>query len=68
MSLFADVLLYHIIGLVEDCILLQGDLDAFELWEEAWQMRYNALKCQYISYCNKRAPIQYEQYQLVHPW
>ena len=49
-----DVLLYKVIRSDEDCASLQSDLDVLQKWADDWQMRFNALKCQHISFCSKQ--------------
>ena len=49
-----DVLLYRVIGSDEDCVSLQSDLDVLQKWADDWQMRFNALKCQHISFGSKQ--------------
>ncbi len=39
-----------------DAALLQDDLDALQLWESRWLMRFNATKCQ-VCVTNKRKAI-----------
>ena len=49
-----DVLLYCY---VEDCLLLQQDLDALEQWSIKWQMSFNPSKCEFLQITNKKSPI-----------
>ena len=55
-----DVLLYKVIRSGEDCASLQSDLDVLQEWADAWQMRFNALKCQHISFCGKQVRINFD--------
>ena len=43
-----------------DCVSLQSDLDVLQEWADAWQMRFNALKCQYISFCGKQMRVNFD--------
>ena len=52
-----DVLLYKVIRLDEDYASLQSDLDVLQKWADDWQMRFNGLKCQHISFCSKQVQI-----------
>ena len=53
MRLFADdSLVYRIICSEGDCAILQEDLHQLELWEEKWQMQFNADKCEVIRVTN----------------
>ena len=54
-----DLLLYKVIRSHEDCVSLQSDLDTLQEWADDWQMRFNALKCQHISFCNKQVQINF---------
>ena len=54
-----DVLLYKVIRLDEDCASLQSDLDVLQKWADDWQMRFNGLKCQHISFCSKQVQINF---------
>ena len=54
-----DVLLYKVNGSDKDCVSLQSDLDALQEWSDDWQMMFNALKCQHISFCNKQVQINF---------
>ena len=58
MRLFADdSLVYSIIQSERDRAILQEDLHQLELWEEKWQMQFNADKCEVIRITKKRKPI-----------
>ena len=52
-----DVLLYKVIKSDEDCISLQSDLNVLQEWADVWQMKFNAQKCQHISFCSKQVQI-----------
>ena len=54
----ANVLLYKVIRSDKDCVSLQSDLDALQEWADDWQMTFNALKCQHISFCNNYKQVQ----------
>ena len=54
-----DLLLYKVTRSDEDCVSLQSDLGALQEWADDWQMKFNALKCQYISFCNKQVQINF---------
>ena len=44
--LFADdCVLYRNIHSLQDCLILQEDLDSLGLWEADWQMKFNVDKC-----------------------
>ncbi len=44
--LFADdCVMYKPVKSIEDCKVLQKDLDQLHLWEERWQLKFNAQKC-----------------------
>ena len=63
--LYADnVLLYNTIHSKEDCVLLQEDLNAFQLWANKWQMMFNPDKCDLIRITNAKLPILYDYYIL----
>ena len=42
-----------------DCVSLQSDLDVLQEWPDDWQMKFNALKCQHISFCGKQVQINF---------
>ena len=47
--LFADdCVLYRNIHSLQDCLILQDDLDSLGLWEAEWQMIFNVAKCHSI--------------------
>ena len=35
-------------------------MDVLQEWADDWQMRFNALKCQYISSCGKQVQINFD--------
>ena len=43
-----------------DCVSLQSDLDVLQEWADDWQMRFNALKCQHISFCGKQVQVNFD--------
>ena len=40
-----DCVLYRNIHSLQDCLILQEDLDSLGLWEADWQMKFNVAKC-----------------------
>jgi ribonuclease P/MRP protein subunit RPP40 len=47
--LFADdCVVYRPVSPEEDCMSLQKDLEALEVWENKWLMSFNATKCNAI--------------------
>lgn len=56
--LFADdCVLYKKISSANDAKDLQEDLDALQLWEHKWLMKFHPSKCQVVNVTNKRNPI-----------
>ena len=44
--LFADdCVMYKPVKTIQDCEVLQNDLDQLQQWEKRWQLRFNARKC-----------------------
>ena len=58
-----DTLLAKEITNENDTIELQNDLDNIIGWTKLWGMKFNAVKCVYMSITNKRSPIK-SQYNL----
>ena len=54
------MLLYRVIGSDENCVSLQSDLDVLQKWADDWQMRFNALKCQHISFGSEQVQINFD--------
>ena len=44
---------------MKNCASLQSDLYVLQKWADDWQMRFNALKCQHISFCSKQVQINF---------
>ena len=44
-----DCVLCRNINSLQDCLILQEDLDSLGLWEAEWQMKFNVAKCHYES-------------------
>ena len=64
--LFADdSLLYRRIKTIDDCRLLQHDLDALEQWEHTWQMSFRPDKCKLLRFTRSHSPIPFN-YTLHH--
>ena len=63
LKLYADdVTLYREIKSVEDCHLLQEDLDRICDWANKWQLRLNAAKCEAFLISNKRKTISFDYF------
>ena len=61
--LFADdSLIFRVIETFEDCILLQKDLEALEIWENMWQMQFRPDKCGCIRFTCSGNPILLDYY------
>mgnify|MGYP001796102237 CR=1 FL=1 len=59
-GLFADdSIVYSKITSINDCQLLQDDLDALTLWSKVWDMEFNTDKCKILSVTNKKNIINY---------
>ena len=54
------MLLYRVIRSGGDCVSLQSDLNVLQEWADAWQMRFNALKYQHISFCGKQVRVNFD--------
>lgn len=64
-KLFADdSMLFKVIDNDTDRELLQRDLSALELWEEAWQMSFNPTKCVVLRISSKKKKARQTTYQL----
>ena len=59
-ALFADdSKCFKSIDSVNDCILLQNDIDALFHWSQTWKMSFNASKCKVLSITRSRSPITF---------
>ena len=57
LRLFADdALLYRSIETVNDCIILQNDIDKLVPWSKSWQMQFNVIKCHTMRTTRKKEP------------
>ena len=62
--LFADdCVLYRNIQSLQDCLILQKDLDSLGLWEADWQMKFNVAKCN-----SMRVTRHYSHKQIIHDY
>ena len=52
-----DVLIYRPIRSLDDCKILQEDLNAIDQWAVHWQARFNPDKCEHIRITNSKNPI-----------
>jgi len=52
-----DMKLYKLIRTLEDCSLLQNDLDRFVTWSESLGLNLNIAKCRSMSFTRNRSPI-----------
>ena len=58
-----DCVLYRNIHSLQDCLILQKDLDSLGLWEADWQMKFNVAKCH-----SMRATRHYSHKQIIHDY
>ena len=62
--LFADdCVLYRNVHSLQDCLILQEDLDSLGLWEANWQMKFNVAKCH-----SMRVTLHYSHKQIIHDY
>ena len=62
--LFADdCVLYRNIHSLQDCLILQKDLDSLGIWEADWQMKFNVAKCH-----SMRVTRHYSHKQIIHDY
>ena len=58
--LFADdCVLYREIRDINDCKILQSDLNKLYTWQHKWQMKFNAKKCNIMHVTRKKTPHKY---------
>ena len=66
--LFADdSLIFRPIKTIDDCLLLQRDLDALEQWEHTWQMKFRPDKCKLLRFTRSKSPIPFTYTLHNHP-
>ena len=58
-----DCVLYRNIHSLQDCLILQEDLDSLWLWEAYWQMKFNVAKCH-----SMRVTQHYSHKQIIHDY
>ena len=51
-----DILLYCRSTSLEDCTLLQNDIDNLIKWSKTWQLLFNFDKCEFLRITNKLSP------------
>lgn len=60
----------RVIKNLDDCHVLQEDLDCLQGWADSWRLCFNTAKCEVLSVSRKRHPIVYDykigQHSLVH--
>ena len=62
--LFADdCVVYRNIHSLQDCLILQEDLDSLGLWEADWQMKFNVVKCH-----SMRVTRHFSHKQIIHDY
>lgn len=63
LRLFADdALLHRSIDTVNDCIILQNDIDKLVSWSKSWQMQFNVTKCHTMRITRKEKPASMDYY------
>ena len=63
LRLFADdALLYRSIDTVNDCIILQNDIDKLVSWSKSWQVQFNVTKCHTMRITRKKEPASMDYY------
>ena len=58
-----DCVLYRNIHSLQDCLILQEDLDSLGPWESDWQMKFNVAKCH-----SMRVTRHYSHKQIIHDY
>ncbi len=59
-KLFADdTKIYSRINNINDCIMLQGNLNSLEEWAQKWNMRFHPDKCKILRVGKNHPPFQY---------
>ena len=60
-KIFADdVTLYAFMQTVQDCQILQADVDSISHWCGIWQLRLNPSKCEVLCIFNKWSPLYFD--------
>ncbi len=59
--LFADdCIVYRPVKTMQDCEELQNDINKIGEWENTWQMKFNADKCNALKITRARSPLDYK--------
>ena len=59
-GLFADdTYIYRSIRSINDCKILQKDIQKLMQWEQSWSMEFHPNKCKVLRITNKRKEIKY---------
>ena len=67
--LFADdCVMYRPIRHANDCEALQEDLNKLHDWEERWQLRFNATKCNILRATHARKKDNHQELRLTCAW
>ena len=54
-----DTYIYRSIRNIDDCKILQEDLQKLMQWEQSWSMEFHPDKCKVLRITNKRKVIKY---------
>ena len=54
-----DILLYSEISSINDCTLLQNDINYLFNWSETWLLQFNPAKCMHLRITNKHLYIKF---------
>ena len=49
-----DILIYGVLNCIDDCKMLQRDLDTLQTWAQKWNMLFNSAKCEFLRVSNKQ--------------
>ena len=49
-----DVLIYRVVNCIDDCEMLQRDLDTLQAWAHKWNMSFKSAKCEFLQVSNKQ--------------
>ena len=59
-----DLKIYRSIRTIQECVLLQSDLDCLVAWCQVWRLKLNVLKCNVITFTIKKTKTIIFNYQI----